>query len=89
MQRLTLDVGHDVEEERVRLARIKERQDVRVLEVRGGLDLSQEALGPDYGCQFGLQDLERDFTLVLEVVGEVDGRHAAFAELALDVVAAL
>lgn len=37
---LALHIGHHVEQERVRLARIEERQDVRVLEIRRGLDLS-------------------------------------------------
>ena len=47
-----------------------------------------EALGADDGGEFGLQDLEGDLALVLEIVGEVDGRHAALAQLALEVVAA-
>ena len=37
--RLALDVGHDVVEEAVGLARVEQRQDVRVLQCGGGLDL--------------------------------------------------
>ena len=88
MQRLTLDVGPDIEQERVRLAGIEERQDVRVLEVRGGLDLGQKALGSDDGREFRLEDFERDLALVLDVVGEVDVRHSALTEFTLDGVAA-
>ena len=58
-----------------------------MLEVGGGLDLAEEALAADCGGQFGPQDLDRDLAIVLEILGEVDGGHAARAELALDAVA--
>jgi hypothetical protein len=87
-ERLPFHVRHHVEEEGVRLSRVEEREDMRVLQVGGRLDLGEESLGPHHGGELGLQDLERDLALVLEVVGEVDGRHAALAELALDTVAA-
>ena len=59
-----------------------------MLEVRSRLDLSQEALGADDCCELGLQHLQRDFALVLDVLRWVDGRHAAFTEFGLDAVAA-
>jgi hypothetical protein len=37
----------------------------------------------------GLPDLECDFAVVLEIVGQVNDGHAALAELALDAVAAV
>ena len=58
-----------------------------MLEVGGGLDLGQEPLGADHGGELGAQHLERDLAVVPEVLGEVDGGHAARAELALDAVA--
>ncbi len=58
-----------------------------MLQVGRGLDLGQEPLGADRGGEFGAQHLERDVAVVLEVVGEVDGGHAALPELALDAVA--
>ena len=61
---------------------------MRVLEVRRRLDLSEEAFGSDYCREFRLQHLQRDLTLVLDIVGQVDGRHAALTEFGLDVVAA-
>ena len=88
-ERLPLHMRHDVEEESIRLARIEERQDVRVLQIGRRLDLGQEALGTDHRGQFGLQDLEGHFAVVLDILGQVDGRHAAFAELTLNGVAAL
>ena len=41
-ERLAFHVGHDVEQEAVRFARIVEREDMRVSQVRRRLDLSQE-----------------------------------------------
>ena len=44
--------------------------------------------GPSDGGQLGMEHLERDRPVVLEVAGEVDRGHAAAAELALEQVAA-
>ena len=44
-QRLALDEGHDVVQEPVRRSRIEQRQDVRMLQRRRGLDLLDEPLG--------------------------------------------
>jgi hypothetical protein len=59
-----------------------------MLEVRGRLDLGQKALGSDDGGQLGLQDLEGDLALVLEVLGQVNRSHPALTDLAIDAVAA-
>ena len=48
---------------------------------------AQEPLGAEHGGELGLQHLDRDLAVVPEVLGEVDRRHAARAELALDAVA--
>ena len=59
-----------------------------MLELGDDVDLAEEPLGAQRRGELGPQDLERDLAVVLEVVGEVDGGHAALAELALDAVAA-
>ena len=41
-----------------------------------------------HGGEFGLELLERDLAVVLEILGKVDGRHATLAEMSLDAVAA-
>ena len=51
------------------------------------LDLALEALGADVGGEMRMQDLDGDGAVVLEVVGEEDGRHAAAADFTLDAVA--
>ena len=58
-----------------------------MLQRRRRRDLLHEPLGAEHGGEFGLQHLERDLALVLEVLGEIHGRHAALPELALDAVA--
>ena len=45
------------------LAGVEQRQDIRVLELRGGLDLHEEARGADRFGQLGLEDLEGDLTV--------------------------
>src|SRR6185437_5167945 len=64
-----------------------EREDMRVLEMRGGSDLVQKALGAHDGGQLGAEHLERDEAVVPDVVSEVDGGHAAVTELSLDLIA--
>ncbi len=60
---------------------------MRVLQACGGLDLLHEAVGAEHGGQLRFQDLEGNLAIVFEVFGEIDGRHPAFTEAALDPVA--
>ena len=59
-----------------------------MLQVRGDADLAQKPLDAEHRAELGVEHLERDVALVPEVAREVDGRHAAGADLALDGVAA-
>src|SRR5437879_1708577 len=87
-QRLALDERHDVIEKAVGFPRVDEPEDVRMLKMRSDLDLFQETVCADDGRQFGAEDLEGDVTVMADVVREVDRRHTAGAELALDAIAA-
>ena len=58
-----------------------------MLQIGDGLDLAEEPLGADDGGELRPKHLDGDLAVVLEVVGEVHGGHAAGAELALDPVA--
>jgi hypothetical protein len=78
---------HHVEEPAGGLARVVERQDVRVIERGGDPDLAGEAVGAEDGAELGAEHLHRDLPVVAQVVGEIHGRHAAAAELAADGVA--
>jgi hypothetical protein len=60
---------------------------VRVLQPRRGADLGEETFRAQCGTQVRMQHLDRDVALVLEVMREVDGGHAAGAEFALEAVA--
>jgi hypothetical protein len=82
-----LHVRHHIIKERICLTRIVERQDVRVLQVGGYLDLLQEALAAQNGRQLRPQHLHRNFALVLEVFSEIHGGHATGANLILNGVA--
>ncbi len=48
------------------------------------MDLAEEPLAAQRLGQVGVEDLDGDVAIVLEVAGEVDGRHATGAELAVD-----
>jgi hypothetical protein len=51
-----------------------------MLEPGGEADLALEALRAEYSGQLGVQDLEGDGAVVLEIVREVNGRHPAAPE---------
>jgi hypothetical protein len=83
------DEGHDVVEEAAAgIPRVVERQDVGVIERRGDPDLAGEPVGAEQRSELGPEDLDRHLAVMLEIVRQVDGRHPAPAELALEGVAA-
>ncbi len=88
-QRLALDVGHDIIEEIASLAGVVQWDDVRMVEPCRDLDLAEKPLGSQGGGQFGMQNLESDEPVVLDIPGQEDGRHAAATELPLERVAVL
>ena len=53
----------------------------------GDLDLAQKAVRPECGGELGAEDFDGDETLVFDIASEVDTRHPAAAELALNRVA--
>ena len=87
-QRLAVHERHDVEEQAIGVAGVMQRQDVRMLQVGGGLDLLEEPVGAHQGGEVRVQHLDRDLAIVLEVVGQIDRGHPAGTQLALDAVAA-
>ncbi len=54
---------------------------------RCDLDLAYKPFGAERGGEFGPQHLHGHLALVLQVLGEIDRRHAASADLFLDGVA--
>jgi hypothetical protein len=83
----TFDKGHDVEQQPVRLTAVEQRQEIRVLQIRRDANLAEKALNAEHGAEVRIQNLERDAAIVPEVAREIDGRHAAGADLALDGIA--
>ena len=86
-QRLALDEWHGEPELAGGLARVVDREDVRVLEPGGELDLALEPVGPQRGGELGEKHLQGHRPVVLQVLGQVDRGHPAPAELALEPVA--
>ena len=87
-ERCALHIGHHIEQKPIGLPRLEQRQDVRRLQLRGDVDLAQEAFGADGLRELRAKHLDRDKATMLDVAREVDGGHAAVAEFAVDGVAA-
>ncbi len=85
-QRFAFDERHHVVELCGRAAAVEQRQDVRMLKARGESDLFEESLRTQHRRELRVQYLHRDFAPVADVFGQVDGRHAARAELTLEAV---
>ena len=58
-----------------------------MVQVGGGRDLAQKALGPEGVDQLGTEHLDGDLAIMLEVMREIDRRHAACTQLAVEAVA--
>ena len=86
-QRAARHIGDRVPQAAGGLAGVEHDQDVGVGESSGEPDLAEEPLGAERVGEFRVEDLDRHLTIVLEIVGEVDGGHAALAELALEHIA--
>ena len=64
-----------------------QRQNVRVLQLGGDLDLVEKSIGADHRREFGTKDFDGHVAVVLDVPGEIDRGHATGAEFTLDGVA--
>ena len=89
LQRLAVDVLEDDVGAAAVLAGVDHRDDVRVRDLGDRARLAAEALDlVGLVGDLAVQDLGRDPALERLVAGQVDGRHAAAAELRLEPVAA-
>jgi len=87
-ERFPLDVWHrEPQQSCRRLPRVVHRQDVRMLELRGELDLPPETLSPQRHGKVWMQHLQGDPPAVLAFLGEKHGGHPAASKLALQDVA--
>jgi hypothetical protein len=48
---------------------------------------ARKPLGADHGGELGSQHLERNLAVVPQILGQIDGGHAALAQFPLDPVA--
>ncbi len=83
-ERFSLDVRHDVVHQTTGLVRVVQRQNVWVMQAGGDLDLVQESRCANFGGEVGTEHLDRDLSLVLQIVGEEHGRHSALSEFPLE-----
>jgi len=57
-----------------------------VVKLGSNLDFAEEAIGRQGGAEVGVEDLDGDLSVVLEVLGQVDRGHTTAAQLAEDSV---
>ena len=57
-----------------------------MLQTCSDVNLGEKPFGAEYRCELGEENLDRDFSSVAKIFGEVDCCHSALAELALDAV---
>src|SRR5437867_1397997 len=69
-------------------ARIEQRQEVRMLQVRRHAYFAEESRDSENRAQLGVQQLGRDAAIVSDVAREIHDGHATLTDLALDVVSA-
>ena len=91
-QRFALNERHDIIEKACTAflsngPTIKEWKDVRVAQVRRRCDLLEKALWTERSGNLRPEHLDRHHAIVLEIPSEIDRRHPALTELALDSVA--
>ena len=86
-QALTFNKRHRKPELSPGFTRVVHGKDVRMLEPGGNFDFLLEALGAERDGQLRMQNLQGDWTVVPEIVGQKHGGHAATTELALNAVA--
>src|SRR5688572_18425665 len=86
-QRLALDERHHVKQDPLGVAAVEKRQEIRVLKPGSNADLSEEAVSSEHRAELGVQDLESNVTVGLEIAREIHRGHPAFADQAFDVIA--
>ena len=87
-QRLAFDERHDIEQQAARCARIEQREQVRVLQVRRDFDFGEKTLGTKHRAELRIEHLECDAPVMSDVAGEKDGGHTAAANLAFHLITA-
>jgi hypothetical protein len=85
---LALHVRHGKPELTGYLAGVVDRKDVGMLQAGGQFDLAHEALGSQRVRELWMKQLQRDGSIVTEIAGQVDCRHAPASQLAFDKISA-
>jgi len=85
-QRLTVDEGHDVVHHVIGFARIEQGKNVGMLQISSQLDFTEKSLTTNRVAAFTVEDFHRNSSVMLHILGGINGRHASATEDALDSV---
>src|SRR5688572_14234357 len=86
LERFAFDEGHRVVQHAFAIARRQQWDDVRVLQLRGELDLATEPFAVDAGSKIGRENLDDDFAIERPFRRDKHAAHPAATQLALDLV---
>jgi hypothetical protein len=85
-KRFARDVRHYVVEKRLDVARIMEREDIGMLEAGQQSDFPDEAQLTGFGIRVRVENLDRDFALVLQIARKVHRRECSLSNFAFNLV---
>ena len=85
-QRPPVNVGRDIIKEAPELPRVVQGENMGVGQAGGRLDLPQKPLGAELGGEPREQHFDRDVAVMLGIASQVDRRHAAPPQHALQLV---
>jgi len=80
-QGFAFDIGHRVERDALRRARLEQRNDVRMLESRDDFDLAVKPLATDDGTELRWQDLQYDVSRGRDLVRQEDATQSSATQL--------
>ena len=86
-QRSARNMRLDIIEQAGGLTGVNQGNDVRMRQLGGDADFTQEAVRAERRRDFGSQDFDRDFAPVFPFFGKIDRRHSPATQLPLDDVA--
>src|SRR5262249_39293646 len=86
-KRLSFHDRHDEEQDAACVTRVVEREDVGMIESRREPNLLKKPLAPERFGEIGAENLDGDIAIVAKIAGQVNGGHAARAELSLEAIA--
>jgi hypothetical protein len=86
-QGLTLNVWHYIVEKASRLTGVQQRKYVGMVQTSRVLDFAKKTLSSSSNSKLASKNLQRDWSMVLDIVSEINRGHATVTDSALQAIA--